>query len=154
MYCIKCGRESKTLEGECEYCHEPLVTHELDHEETRLLNKALHTRINASREEVDNAMVFIVLGATLLVVGILFFFLSYKLPTAYAQYKEVDVTCFEFWVSMAGLVAGGVLFVIGLVRLLIQKLVVQHEAYRVLRAVQSGHYHHLQLHSLEEREEK
>lgn len=150
MYCIKCGKPSKTLEGKCAFCGEDLVTHDLDHEETRTLNKALHTRLNTSREKVDNAMVFIVLGATLLIVGILFFLLSFKLPNASAHTKVVTVTCFEFWVSMAGLGVGGVLFVIGLVRLILEKVVVQKEVMRALNAVQSGHYHHLQLDSFKE----
>ena len=66
MYCIKCGRENEKLEGNCQYCGAPLVEHELDHEETRLLNKALHNRINVSREKVDNALSLIVLGSTFL----------------------------------------------------------------------------------------
>ena len=153
MYCIKCGRESKTLEGNCTCCGEPLVTHELDKEETRLLNKSLHNRINASRERVDNAMSLIVLGSTFLIIGILFFFLSFKLPNAAARSKVITITCFEFWVSMAGLGAGAVLLTMGLIKLIKEKAVEQKEAFKVLKAVQSGRYHHLQLHSLEEANE-
>lgn len=147
MYCIHCGKESKTLEGKCAFCGEDLVTHELDHEETRTLNKALHTRLNESRQRVDNAMVFIVLGSTLLIIGFLFFLLSFKLPNAAAHTKVVTITCFEFWVSMAGLGVGGVLLVWGLVKLIIEKAVVQKEVLRALSAVQYNRYKHLELHS-------
>ena len=150
MYCIKCGKASKTLEGKCAYCGEDLVTHDLDHEETRTLNKALHTRLNKSREKVDVAMVFIVLGSTLLIIGFLFFLLSFKLPNAAAHSKVITVTCFEFWVSMAGLGIGGVLLILGLIRLIYEKAVIQKEVMKTLNAVQSGHYHHLQMNSLKE----
>lgn len=153
MYCIKCGRENEKLEGNCQYCGEPLVEHDLDHEETRLLNKALHNRINVSREKVDNSLSLIVLGSTFLIIGILFFFLSFKLPNAAAHNKVVTVTCFEFWVSMAGLGAGAVLLIWGLIKLIRELLVEQKEALRVLKAVQNGRYHHMQIHSLEESKE-
>ena len=82
MYCIHCGKEVKNpKEGHlCENCSEELITKDLDHEQTRLLNKALHNRLNKSREEVDNAMVFVTLGLTLFLVGFLFFFLSFFSP--------------------------------------------------------------------------
>ena len=147
MYCIHCGKESKELSGTCAYCGADLVTHELDHEETRTLNKALHTRLNESRQRVDNAMVFIVLGTTLLIIGFLFFLLSFKLPNAAAQVKVVTITCFEFWVSMAGFAAGGVLLIWGLIKLIKEKAVVQKEVMKALSAVQAGKYNHLDLHS-------
>lgn len=150
MYCIRCGKESKNLVGRCEYCGHRLVDHELDNEEIRTLNKALHTRENNSREKVDNAMTFIVLGITLLIIGILFFSLSFKYPTAYSPTKELSFTCFEFYVSMAGLIGGGTLFVIGIVRLIIEKFVVQREVKRALSAVQTGKYVHLSAHSLDQ----
>lgn len=151
MYCIRCGKESKNLSGRCEYCGHRLVEHELDNEELRTLNKALHTRENNSREKVDNAMTLIVLGVTLLIIGILFFSLSYKYPTAYSPTKQLSFTCFEFYVSIAGLVGGGVMFVIGLVKLIYEKLVVQREVRRALSAVQTGKYNHLSEHSLDQR---
>lgn len=150
MYCIHCGKAVKALEGTCEHCGQALVTHELDHDETRELNKNLHNRLNKSREEVDNAMVFVVLGATLFIVGFLFFWLSFKLPNAAAHSKVITINCFEFWVSMAGLGFGGVLLIIGLIRVIRQKAVVQKEIMRALTAVQSGHYHHLQMDSFAE----
>lgn len=143
MYCIKCGKNVQNTNGVCPACGAPLVDHELDYEETRSLNKALHNRLNSSREEVDNAMVFVVLGATLFIVGFLFFFLSFKLPNAAANQKVITVNCFEFWVSMAGLGVGGVGLIIGLVRVLRQKLIVQKEIMKTLHAVQAEKYQHV-----------
>lgn len=150
MYCIRCGKESKNLVGRCEYCGHRLVDHELDKEETRTLNKALHTRENNSREKVDNAMTFIVLGSTLLIIGILFFALAFKYPTASSPTKQLSFTCFEFYVSLAGLIGGGTLLVIGVVRLIIEKLIIQKEIRRALSAVQTGKYVHLSAHSLDQ----
>lgn len=143
MYCIKCGRETKNSTEKCRYCGEPLLNKELTHEETRALNQSLHNRLNKSRQKVDSEMVFIVLGLTFLVVGILFFMLSFKLQNAWDIDKTLTVTCFEFWVSLAGLSVGGIMFIWGLINLLIQKLKVQKEINRTLAATQSGTYDHL-----------
>ena len=154
MYCTNCGKKiNNPKDGHlCEYCSSELITKDLDYEQTRSLNKALHNRLNKSREEVDNAMVFVTLGLTLFLVGFLFFFLSFKLPNAAAHDKVLTITCFEFWVSMAGLVIGGAGLISGLIRVGIQKLKVQKEILRVLKAVQTEHYHHLQKDSLFEGE--
>jgi formate-dependent nitrite reductase membrane component NrfD len=142
MYCIHCGKNNKTQTEICEHCGQAMIARELDYEETRTLSKSLHNRLNASREEVDNAMVFIVLGSTLFIIGILFFFLSFKLPTAASLNKVITITCFEFWVSMAGLVIGGVMLTIGLIRLIKQKAIVQTEILKTLKQVQFGDYIH------------
>ena len=139
MYCIKCGKQiKKSADEKCPYCGESLANHELSYDETRSLNKALHNRLNSSREEVDNAMVFVILGATIFLVGFLFFFLSFKLPNAASHSKVITITCFEFWVSMVGLVFGFAGLTTGLVRVIRQKAVVQKEIMSTLKAVQAG----------------
>lgn len=142
MYCIHCGKNNKTETEVCEFCGKEMIRRELDHEETRTLSKSLHNRLNVSREQVDNAMVLIVLGSTLFLIGVLFFFLSFKLPTASSLNKVITVACFEFWVSMAGLGVGGVMLILGLIRLFIQKVNIQREIFRTLKRVQHNDYVH------------
>lgn len=143
MYCIKCGRDNKNENDVCEFCGEPLIKdRELTPEETHALSKVLHDREHKSREESDNAMVFIVLGATLLVIGLLFFFLSNKMDAETFE-KHITITCSEFWVSMVGLGAGGVLFVLGIIRIIRQKAIVHREIMKTLVSIQNNNYKHL-----------
>lgn len=142
MYCINCGRNNKKEDnGVCPFCGQPYVKGSLSYEQTRSLNQALHNRDNKSREKVDNAMVFIVLGFTLFIIGLLFLFLSNKLDLETYE-KRITPTCSEFWVSMVGLVGGGGMFIYGIIRLLIEKLVVQKEVRRTLKSIQYGNYVH------------
>ena len=144
MYCIKCGKNGKKNSDEkCPYCGESYIKATLSHDQTRMLNQALHNRDNKSREKVDNAMVFIVLGFTLFVIGLLFLFLSNKLDLETYE-KRITPTASEFWVSMVGLVGGGGMFIYGIVRLLIEKLVVQKEVRRTLKSIQYGNYVHFE----------
>lgn len=150
MYCIYCGKESKTNKGNCSHCGQPLIENEsLTYDESRSLNQKLHDRLTKSRDEFNAGMVGVVLGATLLIIGVLFFVLSYKVPDDPDTIgKVLKTTCFEFWVSMAGLGVGGILFLSGLVRVFIQKAIVEREIMRALEAVQEGTYKHGELKSV------
>lgn len=136
-------RERMGEDFHCPYCGHKVILHELDHDEMREFNKSLHNRFNVSREKVDNALVKIVLGSTLLIVGILFFILSFKLPNVASPEKVLTITCFEFWVSMFGLGVGGALLIIGLISLIYQKIFVQTEINKTLNDVQYGLYVHI-----------
>ncbi len=142
MYCVKCGKETKD-EGarNCKYCGELFIERELDEAETRELSQNLYTRYNKSRETVDNALVFIVVGAILLIIGFLFLYLSQKLDQE-TYIKAITITCAEFWVSMVGLVSGTALFIIGWVRFIIEKAFVQKEVSRAIRLIQNKEYVH------------
>lgn len=120
-YCIKCGYESKKEFEKCKKCGEPFVS-ELNHDSARSLVQRLHANENKSHENVDAAMVFIVLGSIFLIIGLLFFFLSFKLIDVNDVNKSLSFTCFEFYVSMAGLGGGGFLLIWGIVRLVINEL--------------------------------
>ena len=112
---------------------------ERTNEETRAFAQSLHNRYNHSREQVDNAMVHIVLGTTLLIVGFLFLFLSNKMDAETFE-KHITIKCAEFWVSMAGLSVGGGLLIAGVVRLLFQKIAVQIHVMRGIKSVQNDTY--------------
>lgn len=141
MYCIHCGHKVEDGATVCKRCGEDIIDRELTYDETRLLSQNLHNRLNKNREFFDSGMVGVVLGSTLLIIGILFFFLSFKVPDDPDQVgKVLKITCFEFWVSMAGLVSGGVLFVMGIIKVIIAKLVRQPEIMGTLNEVQLGTY--------------
>lgn len=108
-------------------------------EEERAFAQSLHNRYNHSREQVDNAMVHIVLGTTLLIVGLLFLFLSNKMDAETFE-KHITIKCAEFWVSMAGLSVGGGLLIAGIARLLFQKISVQIPIMRGIKGVQNNTY--------------
>lgn len=107
--------------------------------DTRAFAQSLHNRYNHSREQVDNAMVHIVLGTTLLIVGLLFLFLSNKMdPETFS--KHITIKCAEFWVSMVGLAVGGGLLIAGIVRLMFQKISVQIPVMRGIKGIQNNTY--------------
>lgn len=142
MYCIHCGKNNKKNTSDvCSKCGQPLLKRELSSEETKDLSKALYTKGNTSRENVDNGLVFVVLGATLLVIGILFFFLSFKLDqTTYEKY--LNVTCSEFWVSMVGLFGGGGMLIYGLIRVIYELVAIQKPTMRAIRNIKNNNYVH------------
>lgn len=142
MYCVNCGKKikDKTVE-KCPYCSHEIVKGELSYEQTRELNKNLHSRLTKSREGFDSGMVFVVLGATLFIIGLIFFSLSYKVPDDPDVIgKVIKTSCFEFWVSMAGLSIGGTMLVFGSVRVIIEKLFIQRELKYVLNEVQQNRF--------------
>lgn len=141
IYCTHCGKLVDEKLDKCPNCGQELIKRELEYEEVRELNRALHTRENKSREKVDNALVNIVLGSTLLIIGALFFFLSFKMDQETFT-KQLSFTTPEFYVSMTGLLVGGFLLVWGLVHLIIEKAVVQKEIARTLKLTQNNSYVH------------
>ena len=142
IYCTHCGHEVDDNLDSCPHCNQPLIKRELEHEELRELNRALHTRENQSREKVDNQLVFIVLGTTLLIIGALFFFLSFKMDQDTFT-KKLTLTTPEFWVSIVGLGVGGFMLIWGLIHLIIEKAVVQKEIARTLKLTQNNSYVHV-----------
>ena len=142
IYCIHCGNQVDENLDTCPICGQPLIKRELEHEEVRTLNRALHNREQKSREKVDNELVYIVLGTTLLIIGALFFFLSFKVNQDTFE-KELTFTTPEFWVSMTGLGVGGFMLIWGLVNLTIQKVKVQREINRTFKLTQNESYVHL-----------
>lgn len=146
MYCIHCGKEtSRKTENDviCKHCGKELIERELTHDETRTFNQSLHTRLTKTRDNFNAGMVGIVLGSTLLIIGLIFFVLSFKTPDDPDTLgKVLKATCFEFWVSLAGLVSGGILFVIGAIRVVLNKFIREKKILRVLEEVQDNSYKH------------
>lgn len=147
IYCTHCGKEvDEARLGEnnniCPHCGgELILDRELEYDETRDLNKALHNRLNKARENFDNAMVFVVLGATFLILGVLFLMLSKRMNYDTWE-KEITSACPEFWVAMVGLVFGGAGLIYGIVRVIIEKIS-QGKILKRLRTIQNNNYVHL-----------
>ena len=119
------------------------ATFDLNNEdERRAYTQSLHNRFNHSREQVDNSLVHVVLGTTLLIIGLLFLFLSNKMDPETYQ-KHITTSCAEFWVSMVGLVVGFGLLVAGLVRLFYQLFGIQKPVMRAIKSLQNGTYDNL-----------
>jgi hypothetical protein len=114
IYCQKCGAKNADEATVCAKCGETLKADFADGNERPLVQK-LHQKENAIREKDDGAMSFIILGSIFIVIGILFFVLSFKLPYAAAVSKVLIVTCFEFWVALIALIGGSAALAYGLV---------------------------------------
>ncbi len=138
IYCQKCGTKNSKENEVCKKCGAPLEETLTDGNERPLVQK-LHQMENVYREKKDSAMSFVVIGSILLILGVIFFVLSFKLPSATAANKVLIPTCFEFWVSMVGLIGGGACFVYGLVLLFfcLNKLKVLREDIVTIRTTKS-----------------
>lgn len=141
MYCIKCGNCIPDGKKTCPKCGAEVVDRKLTSEETHELSVGLHNRLTKAREDFDNGMVFVVLGAIFLIIGIMFFSLSYKVPDDPDTIGKVfKTTCFEFYVSAAGLGVGGIMFIIGIIKVIINKGIKEKEIMGTLEQVQNGTY--------------
>ena len=139
IYCIHCGQLVDEKEHKCPYCGQNLVKRDLEYEEIRSLNRALHDREHESRERVDNALVKIVLGSTLFIIGWLFFLLSFKMDPDDFQ-KKLSFKASEFYVSMVALIAGAILLIIGIYSVIKEKAVVQKEVNHTLKLTQGNEF--------------
>ena len=114
IYCKECGYKAKDGLDKCPKCGHELVA-ELQEDEVRPLVQKIHKKQNKLRETTSSGLSMVVIGAILLIIGLLFYRLSSKLDktiTDRAVYRVVT-TCAEFWVSMISLFAGGALLIIG-----------------------------------------
>lgn len=138
IYCQACGYKNDESVATCSKCGAALSAALIDDNERPLVQK-LHQAENVARERKDGAMSFIVIGSILLILGIIFFVLSFKLPNATAISKVLITTCFEFWVSMFGLVVGGasLAFGVALLVLCLMKLKTLKEDIESIRSSKS-----------------
>ncbi len=121
MYCIECAHENDNNATKCKFCGAELHR-ELDDVQTRKLIQMVHKRENVSRDKTNGGLVRVVLGIIFLIIGILFIWLSFKQQSVGAVTIRVfSVTCFEFYVALAGIIAGTALLVWGIVEIIIEK---------------------------------
>ncbi len=115
MYCIKCGKDVEIGIKNCPSC-ETEVFEELDEKQLKELSLTAHRRENEGYDNQQSALCHVVIGATLFIIGVLFLILSFKNVTG-TRNKAFDLDGFEFWVSMASLLAGTILLTLGGIKL-------------------------------------
>ena len=101
---------------QCPNCKGSDFADEIDDEHIREYSREAHNHDIAGYDLFNNAMCFIVIGGTSLIIGILFVFLS--LVKKYNKIVGVNPLSFQFFVAVAGLAAGTVLLVWGTINLI------------------------------------
>lgn len=115
-YCRECLKKNPEHRDVCRACKEP-ISDQLKEEEVRPIVQQLHKKGNLYRERVSSGMSFVVIGLTLLIIGIIFYYLSFKLDQDNTEEAVFILTtsCAEFYVFVIGVGVGGILFLFGAV---------------------------------------
>ncbi len=121
-YCINCGKklkENKNSESgsslTCSKCNTLNDDQVIEQMEIHDKNQKLHNNITAANDLKDNSLCYIVIGGILLIIGILFFILSFKkTPTGGRLFRPDS---FEFVISVIILACSIFSLVFGLIRL-------------------------------------
>ena len=115
-YCRECLKKNKEGASSCSSCHSPMNAH-LEEEEVRPFVQILHKRSNVYRERISMGLSFLIVGLTLLIIGVIFYYLSFKIDRS--NEDEVvfilTTTCAEFWVAMIGMIGGSLSAAFGFV---------------------------------------
>jgi len=115
-YCRECLRKSSAASGPCPHCGTTLQP-TLEEDEIRPIVQTLHKRTNVFRERISTGLSLFIIGLTFVIIGLIFYRLSYKLDQSITD-KAVYVLAYnsaEFFVSMFGMIAGGISTVFGAV---------------------------------------
>lgn len=114
IYCHHCGKKVKEGTTVCPECHEE-ITIDLNDDEVRPLIQKIHKKRNIYRERISTGLSAVVIGAILLIIGWIFFYLAFKLDQANtgSTVYYLKTTSAEFWVFIVGVVAGGILLIAG-----------------------------------------
>ncbi len=117
VYCHQCASKLKDGTTTCPECGAE-VTSTLKAEEVRPLVQKIHKKSNFFRGKIDSGLSGIVLGTTILIIGLLFYYLSLSEITdpndANAKIEVANHAAPEFWVFVVGVSVGGTLLVVGL----------------------------------------
>ncbi len=119
-YCPHCKKafDPSRTHGACPTCRiEPPEA--IDQDTRTSLVQALHRKANAYGDKRDGAMSFVVLGAIFLVIGLIFFVLSFKPVSVDDNTRVIRPDSLEFVVSMLGICGGGLAFLYGSVRAIV-----------------------------------
>ncbi len=115
-YCRECLKKNKEGSSSCASCRSAINTR-LEEEEVRPFVQRLHKQTNVYRERISMGLSFLIVGLTLLIIGVIFYYLSFKIDRS--NEEEVvfilTTTCAEFWVAMIGMVGGSLSAVYGFV---------------------------------------
>lgn len=113
-YCRECLRKTKNSSGACPRCGHEIVS-ELADDEVRPIVQALHKKTNVYRERISTGLSAFILGLTFIIIGLIFYRLSYKLDQDNVEeivYVLAPASA-EFFVAMFGLIGGGIATLFG-----------------------------------------
>lgn len=114
--CVYCGEKFDEEVGyECPHCHQDTRFDNLDKEGIHKLHQTCHKNINKNNDIKNNALTFIVVGNLLLIIGLIFFFLSFKKDII--GVRNFTPGCTEFFLSVICLGISLVLLTIGIISL-------------------------------------
>lgn len=121
-YCINCGKKLKENKNSepgssltCSKCNTLNDDQTIEKMEIHDKNQKLHNHITMSNDLKDNSLCYIVIGGILLIIGILFFILSFKkTPTGGRLFKPQS---FEFIISVIILSCSVFSLIFGSIRL-------------------------------------
>ena len=105
-YCFDCLKKRKDPLGPCPSCNTQGPDKKLDEPQIRNVVQRLHKKANVARERISAGLSSLVIGVTLVIIGLIFFRLASKLDQSNTE-EIVFVlvpTSAEFIVSMFGLV--------------------------------------------------
>lgn len=84
--CIYCNKEyDDDLTPLCPYCVEDSNVDNMDAKEIHRLHQNAHNHITIENDRFNSGMVFLVTGLILLIVGLIFFYLSFKYTASVAM---------------------------------------------------------------------
>lgn len=76
--CTHCGKKNRYTEEKCHYCGNSLSNDSLSVKDIHVLHQDAHNQITRNNDRKNSAMVFIVIGVILLIIGLLFLDISFK----------------------------------------------------------------------------
>ena len=103
-YCFDCLKKRKDPLGPCPSCATQGTDKKLDEPQIRNVVQRLHKKANVARERISAGLSSLVIGVTLVIIGLIFFRLASKLDQSNTE-EIVFVlvpTSAEFIVSMFG----------------------------------------------------
>jgi len=125
IFCKHCAKKISTKKASeagqvlrCPNCGKE-VSAKLEENEIRPLVQKLHKNNNYYRNRIDTGLSFIVIGLTLAIIGLIFYYLAFKLAAADPNDPSTKTFILnressEYWVFVVGVGVGGLLFVGGL----------------------------------------
>lgn len=138
--CIYCGKRIDDQAGMiCPHCGKNNDVSLLDDDGIHALHQNAHNNITKGTDRFNAGMVFLVTGGILLILGLVFFFLSYKSTGQFDDYgnltKAIKPLCTEFIVSMICLGVSFSFLAVGIEKV-IRALMKRHYFNKVIESTQ------------------
>lgn len=115
--CIHCGKTFEENESTiCPICSKENNTASMSDSEIHVLHQECHSQINKNRDIKNSALTFIVTGSILLIVGLIFLFLSFRRNVIGIRHFTPGST--EFVICVIALVSSITLLSLGTYKLI------------------------------------